>query len=161
MSPLLFWFEVFFFQFRYATRLDKFYMFIGFLGTVVTGACQPLNMLVFGNLTGHIIDYGYKLMAGPTPEEKQKLDEELISNITTFAIYNCSIGLAMLIFSYLTTLLYNFSGLRQIYKIRTLYLEKVLNQDISWYDVNQSGDFASRMTEWAFPNENITDFRNW
>jgi ATP-binding cassette subfamily B (MDR/TAP) protein 1 len=28
-----------------------------------------------------------------------------------------------------------------------LYLEKVLNQDISWYDVNNTGDFSSRMSD--------------
>ncbi|RYA67126.1 ABC transporter transmembrane domain-containing protein [Enterobacter cloacae complex sp. 2DZ2F20B] len=35
----------------------------------------------------------------------------------------------------------------QIFKVRSLYLEKVLNQDISWYDLNNTGDFSSRMSE--------------
>ncbi|KAH0811670.1 hypothetical protein GEV33_011121 [Tenebrio molitor] len=35
----------------------------------------------------------------------------------------------------------------KIFHIRSLYLEKVLNQDISWYDVNNTGDFSSRMSD--------------
>lgn len=36
---------------------------------------------------------------------------------------------------------------RQIYKIRSEFLRSTLNQDIEWYDLNKSGEFASRMNE--------------
>lgn len=35
----------------------------------------------------------------------------------------------------------------QTYTIRKLYLSSILNQDIGWYDLHQTGDFASSMTE--------------
>jgi len=41
----------------------------------------------------------------------------------------------------------NFDLFLQAFKMRKLFLEKVLNQDIEWYDTNQTGDFASIITE--------------
>ncbi|CAG0912520.1 unnamed protein product [Notodromas monacha] len=34
-----------------------------------------------------------------------------------------------------------------VYKIRSLFLQGILRQDIGWFDTHQSGDFASRITE--------------
>lgn len=104
-------------------------------------------MLVFGDLTGDIVRYGQVLLNNTTPEILAAESDRFIDAIIRFAIYNSCIGLAMLVLSYFGTLFFNFSGLRQIFKIRKIYLEKVLNQDIGWYDKNQTGDFASRMSE--------------
>ena len=35
----------------------------------------------------------------------------------------------------------------QVFRIRKEFLKSVLRQDIGWYDVNTTTDFASRMTE--------------
>ena len=35
----------------------------------------------------------------------------------------------------------------QVFRIRNLFLKSVLRQDISWYDVTQTGDFASRISD--------------
>lgn len=106
---------------------------------------QPLNMLIFGTLTQIIIDYASIILSGATPTDAQK--EVFFDGITTFAIHNSLIGLGMFVFSYLSTVLFNFSALRQSYKVRSLFLQKTINQDIGWFDVNQTGDFASRMSE--------------
>lgn len=123
--------------FRYATTLDKCLNIIATLCAGITAACQPINMLVFGKLTGDIINFASRITS----------EDEFMHNIKNFVLYNCLIGITMLIFSYIGTYLFNFTGLRQSLKLRTLYLEKVLNQDIEWYDVNQTGDFASRMSD--------------
>ncbi len=35
----------------------------------------------------------------------------------------------------------------KVFRIRGLFLQSILRQDIGWYDTNQTGDFASKMTE--------------
>lgn len=85
-------------------------------------------------------------MGNLTPDEKQALDDDLIKSCQNFAIYFSAIGITTLIASYLATTLLNFSALRQTYILRGLYYKKTLNQDIGWFDVNDSGEFASRMT---------------
>ena len=41
----------------------------------------------------------------------------------------------------------NTTAERQVFLIRRLYLKSLLRQNIGWYDTNQTGDFASKMTE--------------
>ncbi|XP_017777603.1 PREDICTED: multidrug resistance protein 1B [Nicrophorus vespilloides] len=148
----------FFKLFRYTTGLDKFLLSLATLFICGTAACQPLNMLVFGTLSQNMIDFATALVpcnpefdpeCDPTlyPSKVYEATEKLKDDIQEFAIYNSLIGLAMLVLSYLSTAIYNYCGIRQSFKIRTLYLENVLNQDIGWYDMHQSGDFASRMAD--------------
>lgn len=35
----------------------------------------------------------------------------------------------------------------QVLKLRSNYFEKLLNKDVPWFDVHNTGDFASRMAE--------------
>lgn len=35
----------------------------------------------------------------------------------------------------------------QVYKIRQEYLKAALNQDFEYFDMHQTGDFATKMTE--------------
>lgn len=120
-------------------------MFVGLLCSAGSGVMQPLNMLIFGTLTQIIIDYASIIMSGASPTDEQK--EVFFDGITTFAIQNTLIGVGMFAFSYLSTVLFNYSALRQSYRVRTLFFQKTMNQDIGWFDVNQTGDFASRMSE--------------
>lgn len=104
-------------------------IFVGTITAIGAGILQTVNMLVFGNLVGEIVD------------------KSLIDVFEQFAVRNSFIGLAMLCLTFVTTVLFNYSGTRQIFKIRSIYLERALNQDVPWYDVNPTGDFASRMSE--------------
>lgn len=41
----------------------------------------------------------------------------------------------------------NSVALKQIRRIRTLFLGSILRQDMSWYDTSSGNNFASKMTE--------------
>ncbi|EFA00893.1 ATP-dependent translocase ABCB1 [Tribolium castaneum] len=138
----------FFKLFRYATKWDTFLMIIAVFASIGTGILQPLNTLLFGDLTGTIVDYVFTINSNETSEEqKQNATDVFIDGITDFAVYNTLIGVGMLVLSYISTEFFNYTALKQVFKVRTLYLEKVFNQDISWYDVNNTGDFSSRMSD--------------
>ncbi|RZC33786.1 multidrug resistance protein 1, partial [Asbolus verrucosus] len=134
--------------FRYATGMDIFLMLLGSISALCTGVLQPLNTLLFGTLTGNIVDYA-KIISSNITDQKiiDEATDAFIGHITDFAIYNSLIGVGMLVLSYVSTETFNYTALRQIFKIRSLYMEKVLNQDISWYDLNHTGDFSSRMSD--------------
>ncbi|XP_044258218.1 ATP-dependent translocase ABCB1 [Tribolium madens] len=138
----------FFKLFRYATKGDTFLMIIAVFASIGTGILQPLNTLLFGDLTGTIVDYVSIINSNETnAEQKEHATDVFIDGITNFAIYNSLIGVGMLILSYISTECFNYAALKQVFKLRTLFLEKVFNQDISWYDVNNTGDFSSRMSD--------------
>lgn len=104
-----------FFQYQYASKSDKFLMTIGIICSIITGVCQPLNTFIFGSLTGDMIELGKQIyMSGNDTEKVNELSNELFDTISTFAFNNSMIGLAMLIFSYVSISLFNFTGLRQV-----------------------------------------------
>ncbi|GFQ64248.1 ATP-dependent translocase ABCB1, partial [Trichonephila clavata] len=41
---------------------------------------------------------------------------------------------------------FSLAAANQAFKIRCLFMSSVLKQDIGWYDTNETGDFASRIT---------------
>lgn len=46
----------FYFQFRFANGFEMFLMAIGVVSSIGTGICQPLNVLLMGDLTGAMVD---------------------------------------------------------------------------------------------------------
>lgn len=77
-----------------------------------------------------------------------------LDEVAFFAAVNAGIGAVMFVFSYLSTMLFNYSAHNQIFTIRGKFMRSVLNQDIGWYDINKSGEFASRI------NEDLTKFED-
>lgn len=90
-------------------------LFIGCLCSVGTGVCQPLNVLIFGTLTGDLISFA-TIIGNPgnvTEAEFLEAQEKFMDDIISFAVYNSLIGLGMLILSYMSTMLFNYSAIRQ------------------------------------------------
>lgn len=103
------------FQYRYATGYDKFLLSIGVLCAMGTGICQPLNVLIFGTLTGNIIKFATIMLNETLPiEVRETAQENFMQDIISFATYNSMIGVAMLILSYSSTVLFNYSAIRQV-----------------------------------------------
>lgn len=89
-------------------------MVMGTLCSLGTGILQPINMLIFGNLTGDIVAFAFVTGQGITGEELDVATQRFMDAITNFAIYNSLIGVGMFILSYISILLFNLSGLRQV-----------------------------------------------
>ncbi|XP_047112212.1 ATP-dependent translocase ABCB1-like [Schistocerca piceifrons] len=73
--------------------------------------------------------------------------DTFLQGIQTFAIHNSFIGVLMLVSSHIAIASFNHVGFTLIHRIRGRFMESALRQDISWYDVHQSGEFASRLSE--------------
>lgn len=141
-------------MFSFASKLDKCLMTLGLLSATASGVLQPLNTILFGKLTGDIIEYAKTLYnMTMTPDERNAAEETFFDGIRYFALMNSLIGVGMFIFGYLATVSFNYSATRQIFRIRSAYLKSILNQDVGWYDVNQTGDFSSRMSDDLFKFE--------
>ncbi|XP_047122153.1 ATP-dependent translocase ABCB1-like [Schistocerca piceifrons] len=134
--------------YRFSTGWEKVILMIGLLGAAGTGACQPLNVLFFGDLTGIMVDFVATANTGTNADElKKNITQKFLDGIQTFAINNSIVGAATFISTYISLACFNYVAYTQIHRIRNLYLKSALRQDIGWYDVHQSGEFASRMSE--------------
>jgi hypothetical protein len=94
------------FQFRFSTKGERFLLFIGFLGGLCTSTTAPLNILLFGDLTGQLVEYGRDPVHGDAGA--------FLDAITTFAGLNSILGLVMLVVTYISVWTYNFVANRQV-----------------------------------------------
>ncbi|KAJ8927497.1 hypothetical protein NQ314_020046 [Rhamnusium bicolor] len=102
-------------QYRFATTWDKFLLSLGLISAIATGIVQPLNTILFGGLTGDIIDYAMVLNdINSTDEEIEEATGIFLDGIRYFAIMNALIGVAMFVFTYISTETFNYSALRQV-----------------------------------------------
>lgn len=98
-------------------------MIIGVLASIGTGVLQPLNTWLFGILTQSIVDYAMALGSGLPPEQMQNATDVFINDIKDFAINNTYIGVGMLVFSYVSTEVFNYAALKQV-QIGTFQIQK-------------------------------------
>lgn len=73
--------------------------------------------------------------------------EALLDAVQNFSLNVTYIGLVMLFCSYMAITCFNYAAHSQIMSIRSKFFQSVLHQDMSWYDINPSGEVASRMNE--------------
>jgi ATP-binding cassette subfamily B (MDR/TAP) protein 1 len=140
--------KVLYFQlFRYATLQDKIFIALGTICSVVCGVIQPFVMILFGDVTGVIVEYAAAINKTDDPNETRLIEETLNDGIRDFAIYSSVLGIVMIITTYLAGVFFSYSALRQIFHIRKQILKKTLNMDVSWYDLNKTGDFATTFTD--------------
>ncbi|CAH1380444.1 unnamed protein product [Tenebrio molitor] len=133
--------------FRYATLQDKIFIALGTICAVVCGIIQPYLMILFGNITGVIVEYAATINKTNGPNETQLIEETLYDGVRDFAIYVSISGIVTIITTYLAGVFFSYSALRQIFHIRKQILKKILNMDVSWYDLNKTGDFATIFTD--------------
>ncbi|GBP59400.1 Multidrug resistance protein 1 [Eumeta japonica] len=126
---------------RYATVTDKLYIVVAMLASMVSGCMTPLSTLLFARLLNAMVNYGISIF------EQDPQGDLFLEEVTHFAIYNCIYGVVLIIGGYIATVLMNIAAFKQIYRIRQEYLQAALNQDFEYFDLRQTGDFASKMSD--------------
>ena len=103
--------------FRFATKLDIFYMIMGSLCSIGNGLIFPVYSIIFGKMTNELIKA-----------------ENLMESAKKFAIFYLIIGFIGLAFSFGGLSLWMMTGERQNIRFRKEYFKALLRQDISWFD---------------------------
>ncbi|CAO2166045.1 unnamed protein product [Urochloa humidicola] len=119
-------------MFRYADRADAALMAVGTVAAVANGMSEPLMTLVFASV---IECFG----AGD--------DATVLHRISKVVMYYIYLGIGTAVASFLQVSCWTVAGERQSTRLRSLYLEAVLRQDIAFFDVEMTtAEAASRMS---------------
>lgn len=116
----------------------------------MSGIALPFNSVLLGSVTGGMIKIGEKLeveRAKGNTTAARVHGQEIVEVAKTFSIYISALGFFLLITIYIALITINFAALNQVFVIRSIFFKSLLNQDISWYDLNPVGDFSSRISE--------------
>ncbi|XP_040379594.1 ABC transporter B family member 15-like [Oryza brachyantha] len=107
---------------RYADAYDRCLMALGVLGSFGDGMMQPLSMLVLGDI---INNYGGARGAGSTFSS---------GAVDKFALRLLYVAVAVAACSFLEGLCWTRTAERQASRMRRLYLEAVLRQEVAFFD---------------------------
>ena len=74
-------------------------------------------------------------------------DDAFISDINRFIYIFLGIAGGAFLAGWVQVWLFQMTAERQVRRIRLSYYRAILRQDISWFDVNSSGELSNRLTE--------------
>ncbi|MEQ2166482.1 hypothetical protein GOODEAATRI_028648 [Goodea atripinnis] len=137
--------------FRFADCWDIMMIFIGTVMAVANGAVLPLMCIVFGDMTDSLVNSASNF-SNPNVTIPGNMTYPLEEEMTTFAIYYSILGAVVLIAAYLQVSLWTLAAGRQVKCIRKLFFHRIMQQDIGWFDVNETGELNTRLTEWVAEN---------
>ncbi|KAK7347973.1 hypothetical protein VNO80_22518 [Phaseolus coccineus] len=119
--------------FSFADPLDHLLMFLGTVGAFGNGISLPLMTLIFGNMINAF---------GGNKNSKQVVDE--VSKVSLKFVY-LAVGTFFASFFQLTC--WMITGERQAARIRGLYLQTILRQDVTFFDKEtRTGEVVGRMS---------------
>lgn len=81
-------------------------------------------------------------------EAKVVLKSQCFSS-PSFAIYYSIMGAVVLVAAYMQVSFWTLAAGRQVKRIRKLFFHCIMKQEIGWFDVNETGELNTRLTEWV------------
>ncbi|CAD6230191.1 unnamed protein product [Miscanthus lutarioriparius] len=119
-------------MFRYADRLDILLMAVGTVAAVANGVAEPLVSLLFGKV---IDSFGDSTV------------QNILRSVSKVVLDFVYLGIGAAVVSFLQVSCWTMAGERQSARIRSLYLNAVLRQDIAFFDTElTTGQAVSRMS---------------
>ncbi|TWW79227.1 Multidrug resistance protein 1 [Takifugu flavidus] len=132
-------------QMGYHNGWDILMVTIGVLMAIVNGLVNPLMCIVFGEMTDSFIQDA-KLSRNHNTSNP-RANSTLEADMQRFSIYYSILGFVVLVVAYLQMSLWTLTAARQAKRIRELFFHSIMQQDISWYDVTETGELNTRLTD--------------
>uniref|UniRef100_A0A8D3D5G2 ATP-binding cassette, sub-family B (MDR/TAP), member 4 n=1 Tax=Scophthalmus maximus TaxID=52904 RepID=A0A8D3D5G2_SCOMX len=120
--------------FRFADSMDLLMVFLGTVMAMANGVVLPLMCIVFGDMTDtdQLLFAIFVTILPPSPR---------------YAIYYSIMGAVVLVAAYLQVSLWTIAAGRQVKRIRKLFFHRIMQQDIGWFDVNETGELNTRLID--------------
>ena len=117
--------------YAYATTSEVILIVIALVASLSAGLVFPLTGIYFGDAT-------YSLGPLNSFEDMQK-------NITVIAKKIFLLGLMALVVNFFSFFLWSTVGTRVSYHIRQLYFQKLLDKDVTWFDLNKPQELPTKI----------------
>uniref|UniRef100_A0A8C5K6Q7 Phosphatidylcholine translocator ABCB4 n=1 Tax=Jaculus jaculus TaxID=51337 RepID=A0A8C5K6Q7_JACJA len=138
----------FFFQFRYSDWQDQLFMLLGTMMAIAHGSGLPLMMIIFGQMTdkfvGHTGNFSLPVNFSLSVLNPGRILED---EMTRYAYYYSGLGAGVLVAAYIQVACWTLAAGRQIKKIRQKFFHAILQQEIGWFDINDTTELNTRLTD--------------
>ncbi|KAJ3170927.1 ATP-binding cassette, sub-B (MDR TAP), member 4 [Geranomyces variabilis] len=140
----------FFAMFRYADGRDWFAMVCGLIGALGYGVAMPSLALILGDIVGDFVTFEIARLQVRSNTISEEEYSVAVDNFSDVVRNNCilflSIGIATMIACYVMQMSWMISGERQAKRVRQKFINAVMNQDVNWFDVHQTGELTTKLT---------------
>ncbi|XP_060906590.1 ATP-binding cassette, sub-family B (MDR/TAP), member 4 [Labrus mixtus] len=133
--------------FRFADRWDIVLITFGTVMAMINGVILPVMCIVFGDMTDSFIHASVTSNISTPNFTYVPVNDTLQEDMTTYAIYYSIMGFGVLFAAYIQVSFWTLAAGRQIRHIRRLFFHSIMRQEISWYDVNETGELNTRLTD--------------
>lgn len=135
---------------KYSTTADYFYVFLGILGSTVTGFAWPALTILFGYVVDVFVEFE---IAHDNATNHHLPTEEIVSSFMLDIYKLCGLMLLVMVAfisgNYTNIHCFQMFALRQMNEIKKRYFLSILKQEVAWYDRQSSGEFASRISRYT------------
>lgn len=156
--------------FQYASREDLILISIGTLFILYSSLNIPLVNIVYGLMMREMNDYvARRAHVDPNYQTHEPSDtsngtnseiseplqyngtlqdakDEFIGNSYNLCMIVIGFGVTRFITLYLALLFFSIAASNQAKRVKKLFFESLLRQEVAWFEMNRSGDFAIRIT---------------
>ncbi|XP_060086046.1 ATP-dependent translocase ABCB1-like [Ylistrum balloti] len=124
----------------YSTAVDSIYAILVAMGYTLTFTRDEAfsNPELLRNVS-NISDY--------LPQLDYQLENSLLDQMGTFAIYYIIIGCGVLVVGYCQVTFWAIAAERQSHRIRQAFFKNVIRQEIGWFDTHESGELNTRLSD--------------
>ena len=137
--------NVFRLYFHLSGPFEIFLMIMGFIGSIATGASNPIMASLTGSTTSDASESAENRLEELTEEEKQiffaKLKKNMDKKVKQFLIY----GAASFVAAFMSNFFWEYAALRQMHHLKEKYFERILMQEQGWFDQNNAYEFATKV----------------
>ena len=137
--------NVFRLYFHLSGAFEIFLMIMGFIGSIATGASNPIMASLTGSTTSDASESAENRLEELTEEEKQiffaKLKKNMDKKVKQFLIY----GAASFVAAFMSNFFWEYAALRQMHHLKEKYFERILMQEQGWFDQNNAYEFATKV----------------
>ncbi|KAM3614454.1 uncharacterized protein V6R79_014590 [Siganus canaliculatus] len=133
--------------FRFADKVDVLLICIGTVMAMVNGVVLPLMCIVFGDMTDSFVTSARMQRMHARNNISLPLNNTLQEDMHTFAVYYSIMGAVVLVAAYMQVSFWTIAAGRQVKRIRKLFFHSIMRQEIGWFDVNETGELNTRLTD--------------
>uniref|UniRef100_A0A2A4JRP4 ABC-type xenobiotic transporter n=1 Tax=Heliothis virescens TaxID=7102 RepID=A0A2A4JRP4_HELVI len=147
--------------YRYAKPWEIFCLIIGVFFACINGLFVPLGVIIYGEFTALLIDRtvmvgtstetwsiawfgGGKILTNASREANRIA---LIQDSQAFGVGCTVFSIGQFIVGVISVDIFNYMALRQVDRLKAMFLRAVLRQDITWYDLNTTMNFATKVSD--------------
>ncbi|KAI5635252.1 ABC transporter transmembrane region domain-containing protein [Phthorimaea operculella] len=147
--------------YRFVTVCELILLVLGIVLASINGLFCPIGVIIYAEFTSLLIDRtvmtetstktltiawfgGGRILTNASREENKKA---LIEDSVAFGVGCTVFSLIQFVAAAISVDLFNCVALKQIERVKEKFLRAVLRQDISWYDLNTTMNFATKISD--------------